>query len=413
MTTIITEGIMKNTGRVMEYIFRHPLTSRVQIANHTGLTPAAVTHLVGLLVEKGILFETGSCTRRIPGSGRSRKLVALHPEFGYFGGLEINMDGLHLAITDLEGTPVLKKKVGIDAYDPEQINEAITDLIQKALDEFQQPLLGFGIAVPGHFSAQDGHIITNNPLWKDFSLPVISARFDFPFWAHNNIDCMALNQYQYRRDDAPHRFAFLHIGAGLYCSFFNSEKLHEFKNVYLGEIGHTVVERNGTQCECGKRGCLQTYVSETWLLKKAKIAYESNPGSYLHYLASSSNDITIQNILDAYEAGDAFSMRLLEDALDYLAIAMANMFLIHEISKIYVNSRLFQRPVLKDLLKEKLYPQISFLDADSDLHMMILPFDPYRGAISGAAYAACCYFIKDSQRLFEKELQAQNAAPAH
>ena len=64
------------------------------------------------------------------------------------------------------------------------------------------------------------------------------------------------------------------------------------------------VQPDGELCECGKRGCLQTYASESWLIRKARLLYQSTPSTYLHQLVKNENEITLQTILNAYELGD-------------------------------------------------------------------------------------------------------------
>ncbi|MCF0260338.1 MAG: ROK family protein [Erysipelotrichaceae bacterium] len=403
---IITDGILKNTARIMEYMLRHPQTTRVQIVKDTGLTPAAVTNTMNLLVHKNIIGETGSEVRGTPGSGRSQKLIAFQPDCGFFGGMEINMYGLHLAITDAAGSPLYTAETPLDQIDLSRISEEISSLIKISLEKSgTSSLKGFGFAIPGHYDHQTGRILTNNLNWKHFNLHDIQNHFEFPLWAHNNIECMALSQYLYNRQNAPKRFAFLHIGPGVYCSFFNANKLGDSKNFYLGEIGHMVVERDGTLCECGKKGCLQTYVSESWLLKKAEMARHSNPDSYLAALCPEGKKITLNHIRDAALAGDVFVSRMLDDAIEYLAISMANMFLTHEIEQIYLNSRLFQQEEFKQKLQEKLFPQLEFLSVSHGLKLSVLSFDSCRGAFAGSALASYSCFIKHPEMLFAEELK--------
>ena len=402
---IITDGVLKNTARVLEYMLRHPLTTRAQIVKDTGLTPAAVSNTMNLLVQKKIISETGSEVRGAPGSGRSQKQIAFQPDFGFFGGLEINMSGLHLAITNAAGSVQYAAEIPLKQLDLSRISHEICTLIEDSIQKSGVPALkGFGIAVPGHLDQESGRILTNNPNWKHFSLGEIQKNFQFPMWAHNNIECMALGQYLNSKQQAPTRFAYLHIGPGVYCSFFNSNKLGDVKNFYLGEIGHMVVERDGTLCECGKKGCLQTYVSETWLLKKARIAHTANPSSYLASLCPDSEKLTLDHILDAAIAGDGFVSRMLDDAIEYLAISMANMFLTHEIEQIYLNSRLFQQEELKQKLQEKIFPQLEFLSVSHGLKLSVLPFDSCRGAAAGAMLASYSYFIKHPELLFTLKL---------
>ena len=99
--------IYKNhVASVLEFIYRAGQTSRIEIANNTGLTPALMTSITADLMEKGQIMETGDEISGISGSGRKRKLLTLNASSGYLLGIEINMRGIFIALTDLVGTVI-------------------------------------------------------------------------------------------------------------------------------------------------------------------------------------------------------------------------------------------------------------------------------------------------------------------
>ena len=67
----------------------------------------------------------------------------------------------------------------------------------------------------------------------------------------------------------------------MFCSFSIKSLGVLNSNYYLGEIGHTVVDINGPKCECGKQGCLQTYISDSWLLKRARFLFDYSQNTTL------------------------------------------------------------------------------------------------------------------------------------
>ena len=84
--------IYKNhVASVLEFIYRTGQTSRIEIANNTGLTPALMTSITADLMEKEEIMETGDEISGISGSGRKRKLLTLNAAAGYLLGIEINI----------------------------------------------------------------------------------------------------------------------------------------------------------------------------------------------------------------------------------------------------------------------------------------------------------------------------------
>ena len=61
--------------------------------------------------------------------------------------------------------------------------------------------------------------------------------------------------------------------------------LYSKHNLNIGELGHITIQPGGELCECGKKGCLQTFASETWLVRKARLLYRTSSHTFLHQLA--------------------------------------------------------------------------------------------------------------------------------
>ena len=322
--------IYKNhVASVLEFIYRAGQTSRIEIANNTGLTPALMTSITADLMEKGQIMETGDEISGISGSGRKRKLLTLNASSGYLLGIEINMRGIFIALTDLVGTVIQCTSKPLSSYNVDNINEELVAQINICIEKIKvEKIYGAGIAIPGHFDYFKKTIISNNPLWSAFNLEEISSHFPFAFTVNNNVECMSLGEYLFNASNSPDKFLFYHIGHGLFCSFFNSSQLGIKENSYIGEIGHTVVDINGPVCECGKKGCLQTYISESWLIKTGQLLFNSSPNNILRSLVTSENDITIETIIKAYELGDSYFTTKIDQGLKLLSTSIANTLII-------------------------------------------------------------------------------------
>ena len=138
---------------------------------------------------------------------------------------------------------------------------------------------------------------------------------------------MAFGRYLFDQT-SPETFAFFHSGLGMFCAMIKDSRLFQGTNYYAGEIGHTIVNPEGKKCECGKRGCLQTYCSETWLLKYCKLLYESNASTVLTALKPSAEELTIEDISKAFSLGDTQVGNFILTALKYLGITISNLAII-------------------------------------------------------------------------------------
>jgi glucokinase len=62
-------------------------------------------------------------------------------------------------------------------------------------------------------------------------------------------------------------FIVITLGTGLGSGFVVNGELLYGSGGFAGELGHTVVDRHGRYCACGKRGCLEGYVSASGICR--------------------------------------------------------------------------------------------------------------------------------------------------
>ncbi|MGT2799738.1 ROK family transcriptional regulator [Streptococcus marmotae] len=379
----------QNTSKIVEFIYRNQDVSRIKLAHALNIKPATVTNIIASLIKEQLVFETGDQIRELKGSGRSRKLLSINPQYAFFIGIEFNMTGIMIAATNSIGNCLYQNSIKTSEYSTNQINHVIIRLIQGCINHLgSQTCSGIGIAIPGHFDSLHQTVISNNKIWEHFNLNEIKNVFSIPIFIQNNIECMALEEYLFDPHNSPDKFLFIHVGPGLFCSFFDSLHITLPKGNYIGEIGHTVVDRTGSFCECGKRGCLQTYISDSWLIETAKYLYEHSSNTVLRNLVSSTEEITLDTVIAAYTLGDSFIIDKIEIGLSLLAISIANTLIIYDSQKIFINSQLLNHLDFKEKLIKHIHEQFEFISTDDQLNIEVLAFDLYRGAQAACALAA-------------------------
>ncbi len=386
-----------NTARVMEFIYRNKRVSRTKLANKLNITPAVTTNIVSTLIKEGKVFEPGNKIRVQEGSGRSRKLLSINENFAYLIGVEFNVKGIALITTDTIGNILSQEFLRMDDSTTENITSIIIDRIQKTLAQHpDKSCAGIGLAIPGHFDPTNQKLISNNKSWDHFNYQEIKKTFDIPLFIENNIESMALAEYLFDSQESPDQFLFLHNGPGIFCSFFNAKQINHKDNYYIGEIGHTIVDINGPICECGKRGCLQTYISDTWLIENAKFLFANSANTVLKSLVSTPEEITLDVVIDAYTLGDSFIIDKIESGIQFLAISISNTLIIYDSNKIFINSELLNKLNFKTKLIELIEKQLHFIPSKRDLEIQILDFNLYRGARGACSLVAYHRLIQAS-----------------
>lgn len=388
----LTDVTKQNIASVLELIYRRGSSSRINIANESQIKPATVTGLVSYLLDEGIIRETGEEVRAIKGSGRSRKLLAINADYAYVIGVEFNKRGLTIAASDICGKVFYHKYLPIKEFDTTAINTIIINEIQTCLSQYPElKCVALGFALPGHLDRETGEIVSNINLWQYFNLNIIQSYLQIPCYADNNIECMALAEYLFSAPTTPNKFLFLNIGPGIFCSFFDNKKIAPKSNYYIGEIGHSVVDPTGQICECGKRGCLQTYISDSWLINTGEYLYDSSPNSIFKSLVANKEDINLDTIISAYRLGDTYITNKIESGLAYLAVSISNTLIIYDAHKVFINSELLSKLGLLHQLEGLIDKQLAFIPEQYKLSvdLELLDFNIYteaRGACALAVY---------------------------
>ena len=127
------------------------------------------------------------------------------------------------------------------------------------LDKNQIELIG--IASPG--------IISNNTIIKATNLSLsefclcqeIEEKLGMKVQIRNDAKCAGLAEKKYGSLKKYKDAVFICIGTGIGGAVFMNNKLLEPLRYEGFEIGHMIIEKNGRQCSCGKKGCFQAYAS--------------------------------------------------------------------------------------------------------------------------------------------------------
>lgn len=269
-------------------------------------------------------------------------------------------------------------------------NESLSEFFNHSLEyflakhQFYQPK-ALGIALPGHFSEDRNGIQTNNPYWKHFNFEQIPFIFKGAIFYSNNVECMALSERLFNNFVRRKNFSFLHVGRGMFCSRIYEGRLYGKDNILIGEVGHVIVHPDGELCECGKRGCLQTYASEAWIIKKSQILYQNSDSTYLKQLCSSPDSISVETILKAYLLGDEGVITILHNTIKYLAITINNISMMIDASQVIIHGQLFENISLFSLLEEHVKKNITLLTSERKQTIYLKEYHPINGAVAACS----------------------------
>lgn len=189
-------------------------------------------------------------------------------------------------------------------------------------DEIEQ----IGIGLPGvivkstctlEFGTNLGlsHVCFANAFASEFSCPVV---------IDNDANCAALGEFAGGAGRGSENMLMVTLGTGVGGGIVLGGKLYTGRDDLAGEIGHMVLVPNGVPCNCGRKGCFETYASATGLIRLAREAIEEDNSSILHEWTRDTK-LNAKMVCDACDAGDALAQKVFSDYCDYLACGLANL----------------------------------------------------------------------------------------
>ena len=184
---------------------------------------------------------------------------------------------------------------------------------------------GFGIGAP-NCNFYTGCILgAPNMPWKG-EVPLtaaFSAKLGIPVRATNDANAAAMGEMIYGRARGMKNFIEITLGTGVGSGIVVNGDLLYGCDGFAGELGHVTVERNGRQCGCGRRGCLETYCSATGVARTAREMIETTDmPSLLRNI--NGREIESKDVFDAAEQGDGMALEIFNFTGEILGRAFAD-----------------------------------------------------------------------------------------
>lgn len=285
----ITLGNVKynNKSEILKMLQKNGAMSRKDIAACMGLTPAAVTLLCNAMIEEQIIVEKGEMQEE-KRAGRRKVLVDINYDCRYIVSVSIEAVYTWITVTNIKGKQIAGVKIGTDvSLAPEAFLEKLTKEIKILLweQEIQLPeILGVGVCIPGIVNRRQGISIHAYGIWnQEVKVREILEKYiQCPVIVENNVKAFAEGEMLYGVGKSGDNMLFIKWGPGVGSAIVIGNELYEGFHHNAAEIGHYIIEPEGAQCRCGRRGCLETRVSADALADRIRKQYsiENTPVLY-------------------------------------------------------------------------------------------------------------------------------------
>jgi predicted NBD/HSP70 family sugar kinase len=302
-----------NLGLVLRHLRDAGSRSRARIAQETGLNKATVSSLVAELTDRR-LVSAGDVDRA--GSvGRPGLIVHLDGATVCGVGVELNVDYAATLVLNLRGEVLFEHLIALDvpALGPDRTLDAVAGLVTEAIERGRAggaTPVGLTVAVPGLVRSVDG-VATYAPNigWHDVAvLDGLRARTgaDFPIRVENDANLSAIAEWVMGREARTPDLVYLTGEVGVGGGVIAGGQLLRGVGGLSGEVGHTAHGDPDLVCGCGRRGCWETVVGLSALLREA-----ADPDDPVHDPARDL-ETRLAEIAARADAGDARTLAALE-----------------------------------------------------------------------------------------------------
>ena len=186
--------------------------------------------------------------------------------------------------------------------------------VAKATLDFEVNIVGVGIGAPNGNYYKGTIEDAPNLEWKGtvpFCEKMSNYFPDRPIILTNDANAAAIGEMTYGAARGMRDFIVITLGTGLGSGIVANGELVYGHDSKAGELGHVTVKKNGRICGCGRKGCLETYVSATGIVRTVyKLLADYNCDSVLR--AVSFNDLSAKMITEAALEGDFIAMKAFE-----------------------------------------------------------------------------------------------------
>ncbi|MBI5828967.1 MAG: ROK family transcriptional regulator [Chloroflexi bacterium] len=260
-----------NRSAVLNTIKTHGPIGRAEVARRTGLSAATVTGITAELIADDLVFEKAAGDSR---GGRPPILLALNPRGGFVVGLKLTETEAIAALTDLQATVIAKRTDRLAGRSPERAVNTLANAVAELVGEARirkGKLIGVGVGVAGIVDSEHG-LVRQSPYFGWQNLPLrdlLQSRVRVPVFIDNDVNTLTLAEKWFGAGQSVDNFLTVTVGRGVGLGIVVNGQFYRGATGGAGEFGHTVIDPNGPVCDCGKHGCLESFVGDPGLVRMA------------------------------------------------------------------------------------------------------------------------------------------------
>ena len=276
------------------------------------------------------------------------------PSKQYCGGIDVGGTKIASALFTEDGQMLGRRRVPIDKGSAEKPVRQVSGLIRGLEAKAQRlggDLCAIGICIPGVVFSRSGRVWAPNiPGWDRFPLrPRLAMKTKTPLVLDSDRSAYVLGEQWCGAARGKKDVVFLAVGTGIGAGLLSGGRLIRGSRDIAGAVGWFGLDPR-FKSEYATMGCFEAEASGGSIGRKARELLAAGEPSLLRDMVKGRTKcVTAQTVVESARAGDALACHILDAAVIYLAMGIANIVSILNPEMIVLGGGLFQA---SDLLLE-------------------------------------------------------------
>ncbi len=247
----------------------------------------------------------------------------------YYVGIDLGGTNIVAGVVDDEYNIISTSKTKTNC--PRPAEEIADDMAKVTLEAIKSAgknvddIEWIGVGAPGTVNANTGIIeYSNNLGFHDFPIAShIRKTIDKPVYVENDANAAAYGEFVAGAAKGTNDAVAITLGTGVGGGIIIDGKIYSGFNSAGAELGHMVIEADGPQCTCGRKGCFESFSSATGLIRMTKEAMEKDKSSIMWEM-SKEDGVSGRTAFNAMRKGDKAAKEVTDKYIKYLALGITN-----------------------------------------------------------------------------------------
>ncbi len=272
-------------------------------------------------------------------------------------GVDVGGTTINIAIVTSQGVIIAKNSLKTTDYlhENEKMILAIISAIKSLLSDNHikaDEIWSIGMGFPGTVDSQKGIVVfAPNIFFENVDVRTLMQNaFDCPIYLGQDSRAAAWGEFFIGQGRGVNNMASITIGTGIGCGLIINGLLYHGAFNTAGEFGHQLIDVNGPQCNCGRRGCLETYCGGLAIVKAGE-----------HIMKG----LTVKDIYDLAGLGNKEALGITNQVVEKLGTGIVNLVNLLSLELVTISGGISNAPdelllnPLREFVREHAYSAIA------------------------------------------------------